>query len=137
MSGSSRKLSFVRTLYFRVLVGVVAGVLIGVFWPGVGESLRPFGDGFIKLVRMIVAPIIFLSVVVGIAGVGDLRRLGRIGLKSLLYFEVVSTIALLLGMTVAAIVQPGRSMNVDAHSLDTKVVAKYAEVRRQLRQTSC
>jgi aerobic C4-dicarboxylate transport protein len=126
VSGSSRKLSFVRTLYFRVLVGVVAGVLIGVFWPGVGESLRPFGDGFIKLVRMIVAPIIFLSVVVGIAGVGDLRRLGRIGLKSLLYFEVVSTIALLLGMTVAAIVQPGRGMNVDVHSLDTKVVAKYA-----------
>lgn len=120
------KRSFVRTLYFRVLVGVVLGVIIGVLWPGVGVSLKPFGDGFIKIVRMMIAPIVFLSVVSGIASVGDLRKLGRIGLKSLVYFEIVSTLALVLGMLVAEVIQPGRGMNVDPRTLDAKSVAQYA-----------
>jgi len=118
--------SFLRSLYFRVLVGIVAGVLVGALFPHLGQQLKPFGDGFIKLIRMIVAPIIFLSVVVGIAGVGDTRKLGRVGLKALVYFEAVTTFALLIGMAVANLVQPGRGMNVDPRTLDAKAVAQYA-----------
>jgi aerobic C4-dicarboxylate transport protein len=116
---------FVRTLYFRVLVGVVAGVVVGLVWPHFAELLKPFGDGFIKLIRMMVAPIIFLTVVVGIASVGDLRKLGRLGIKALLYFEVVTTLALGIGMVVANVVQPGRGMNVNPAALDIKSVAQY------------
>lgn len=118
--------SFLRSLYFRVLVGIVAGILVGALFPHLGQQLKPFGDGFIKLIRMIVAPIIFLSVVVGIAGVGDTRKLGRVGLKALVYFEAVTTFALLIGMAVANLVQPGRGMNVDPRTLDAKAVAQYA-----------
>jgi len=116
---------FVRTLYFRVLVGVVGGVVVGLVWPHFAELLKPFGDGFIKLIRMMVAPIIFLTVVVGIASVGDLRKLGRLGIKALLYFEVVTTLALGIGMVVANVVQPGRGMNVNPAALDIKSVAQY------------
>ena len=98
---------FFRSLYFRVLVGIVAGVLLGAFFPAFAQTLKPLGDGFIKLIRMMIAPIIFLSVVVGIAGIGDSRRLGRVGLKALLYFEVVTTLALGIGMAVADFFQPG------------------------------
>jgi len=118
--------SFLRSLYFRVLVGIVAGILVGALFPHLGQQLKPFGDAFIKLIRMIVAPIIFLSVVVGIAGVGDTRKLGRVGLKALVYFEAVTTFALLIGMAVANLVQPGRGMNVDPRTLDAKAVAQYA-----------
>lgn len=122
----TRRRSFLRSLYFRVLVGIVLGILVGAFFPRVGQQLRPLGDGFIKLIRMIVAPIIFLSVVVGIAGVGDLRKLGRVGLKALVYFEAVTTLALLLGLAVANLVQPGRGLNVDVRTLDSKAVGQYA-----------
>jgi len=122
----TRRRSFLRSLYFRVLVGIVLGILVGAFFPHVGQQLRPLGDGFIKLIRMIVAPIIFLSVVVGIAGVGDLRKLGRVGLKALAYFEAVTTLALLLGLAVANLVQPGRGLNVDVRTLDSKAVGQYA-----------
>lgn len=121
-----RRFAFLRTLYFRVLVGIVAGVLVGIFCPHFAQQLKPFGDGFVKLVRMLVAPIIFLSVVVGIASVGDTSKLGRVGIKALLYFEVVTTIALLIGLAVATLFQPGRGMNVDPASLDAKTVAQYA-----------
>jgi aerobic C4-dicarboxylate transport protein len=121
-----RRFAFLRTLYFRVLVGIVAGVLAGIFYPHLGQQLKPFGDGFVKLVRMLVAPIIFLSVVVGIASVGDTSKLGRVGIKALFYFEVVTTFALLIGLAVATVFQPGRGMNVDPASLDAKAVAQYA-----------
>jgi aerobic C4-dicarboxylate transport protein len=116
----------VRTLYFRVLAGIVLGILAGIFYPQFAQHLKPFGDGFIKLIRMLVAPVIFLSVVVGIASVGDTRKLGRVGIKALVYFESVTTLALLIGMGVATVLQPGRGMNVDPATLDAKAVAHYA-----------
>ena len=116
---------FVHTLYFRVLVGVALGIAIGLIWPKAATSFQPLGDAFIRLVRMLVAPIIFLSVVSGIASAGDLRRLGRIGLKALVYFEIVSTLALVLGIVVADVALPGGQMNIDPHTLDTKSVASY------------
>jgi aerobic C4-dicarboxylate transport protein len=121
-----KRYAFLRTLYFRVVVGIALGILAGIFYPQFAQYLKPFGDGFIKLIRMLVAPVIFLSVVVGIASVGDTRRLGRVGLKALFYFEAVTTLALLIGMGVATVLQPGRGMNVDPSSLDASAVAKYA-----------
>lgn len=126
------KRSFFRTLYFRVLAGVILGIAMGFLWPHAAQAMKPFGDGFIRLVRMMVAPIIFLSVVLGIANVGDLRKLGRIGIKALVYFEVVSTFALLLGMVVASVVQPGRGMNVDVRTLDVKGVQQYTSQTESL-----
>lgn len=121
-----KRYAFLRTLYFRVLVGIVLGILAGIFYPQFAQHLKPFGDGFIKLIRMLVAPVIFLSVVVGIASVGDTRKLGRVGVKALLYFESVTTLALLIGMGVATALQPGRGMNVNPATLDAKAVAQYA-----------
>jgi aerobic C4-dicarboxylate transport protein len=120
-----RRYAFFRTLYFRVLLGIVAGVIVGIVHPQFAQQLKPFGDGFIKLIRMMVAPIIFFSVVVGIASVGDARKLGRVAIKALFYFEVVTTLALLIGMAVATVFQPGRGMNVDPAALDSKAVAQY------------
>ena len=119
------KKPFVRTLYFRVIVGILAGVATGFFFPHFGAALKPLADGFIKLIRMLIAPIIFFTVVAGIAGVGDLRKLGRIGLKALLYFEVITTLALLVGLAVVTVVKPGVGMNVDPHTLDTKSISQY------------
>jgi len=124
--------SFLKTLYFRVIVGIVAGVLAGIFFPNFAISMKPFGDGFIKLIRMMIAPIIFLSVVVGIASIGDTRKLGRVGLKALIYFEVVTTLALAIGLGVATIFQPGRGMNVDARTLDTRSIAQYTGAGKEL-----
>src|SRR5215208_412823 len=87
-------------LYFQVLVGIVLGVLVGYLWPASGARLRPLGDAFIKLIRMMIAPIIFSTVVVGIAKMGDMRSVGRIGVRALVYFEIVSTIALLIGLAI-------------------------------------
>jgi aerobic C4-dicarboxylate transport protein len=123
---------FYKTLYARVLAGILAGVLVGFFFPVFAQSMKPFGDGFIKLIRMMIAPIIFLSVVVGIANIGDTRKLGRVGLKALLYFEVVTTLALGIGLVVATIFQPGRGMNVDPHTLDTKAISQYAGAGKEL-----
>jgi aerobic C4-dicarboxylate transport protein len=114
-------------LYLQVLMAVVAGIAIGFVFPEFGTSLKPLGDGFVKLVRMIIAPIIFCTVVHGIASMGDFRKLGRIGVKSLVYFEVVSTLALVLGLLVVNLWKPGVGFNVDPASLDPKVGAGYAE----------
>ena len=125
-------MKFYRSLYFRVIAGIVLGVLLGVFYPRAAEAMKPLGDGFIKLIRMMIAPIIFFTVVVGIAGIGDLKKLGRVGLKSLLYFEVLTTVALLIGLLVVKIVQPGAGMNVNPATLDSKAVAQYAAQGREL-----
>jgi aerobic C4-dicarboxylate transport protein len=114
-----------RTLYFRVLVGIVAGVLAGLLWPKFGVELKPLGDGFLKLIKMLVAPIVFFTVVTGISGAGDLRRLGRVGLKALGYFEIVSTFALLLGLLIAEVVHPGSGFNASAASLNAASVSQY------------
>jgi len=123
---------FYRSLYFRVILGIVLGVLLGVFYPHAAASMKPLGDGFIKLIRMMIGPVVFFSVVVGIAGIGDMRKLGRVGLKSLLYFEVVTTAALLIGLMVVTIVQPGAGMNVNPATLDAKAVAQYAAQGKEL-----
>jgi aerobic C4-dicarboxylate transport protein len=116
---------FYQTLYFRVIVGVVLGVALGVLYPSIGESMKPLGDGFIKLIRMMIAPIIFVTVVLGIAKVGDIRKLGRVGLKALLYFEVVTTLALAIGLVVVKLVQPGSGINANGAAVEDNAVRQY------------
>jgi aerobic C4-dicarboxylate transport protein len=116
---------FYKSLYFQVITAIVLGVLLGHFYPETGASLKPLGDGFIKLIKMIIAPIIFCTVVVGIAGMEDMKRVGKTGGYALLYFEIVSTIALVVGLVIVNVVQPGNGMNVDPASLDTKSIAAY------------
>ena len=117
--------AFLTSLYGQVLLATAAGVLLGHFFPDAGAAMRPFGDGFIKLVRMIVGPVIFCTVVAGIAGMRDMKAVGRTGLLTLVYFEVVTTLALAIGLTIVNIVQPGVGMNVDAATLDPRAVAQY------------
>src|SRR5229473_7278605 len=112
-----------RSLYFQVIVAIAIGVLLGYFFPETGEAMKPLGDGFIKLIKMIIAPVIFCTVVVGIAGMESMKKVGKTGGYALLYFEIVSSIALVVGLTIVNIVQPGGGMHVDPNSLDTKSVA--------------
>jgi aerobic C4-dicarboxylate transport protein len=114
-----------KSLYAQVITAIVIGVLVGHFFPQTGEALKPLGDGFIKLIKMIIAPIIFCTVVVGIAGMEDMKRVGKTGGYALLYFEIVSTIALIVGLIVVNLLQPGAGMHVDPHTLDTKGIAAY------------
>jgi len=117
--------SFYKSLHFQVLVAIVMGVVIGYFQPQWGVSLEPLGTGFVKLIKMIIAPVIFCTIVTGIAGMENLKSVGKTGGFALLYFEVVSTIALLVGLIVINVVQPGVGMNADPSLLDPKSVAKY------------
>ena len=112
-----------KSLYAQVITAIIIGVILGHFWPQLGESMKPFGDGFIKLIKMIIAPIIFCTVVVGIAGMEDMKKVGKTGGLALLYFEVVSSIALIVGLAIINIVQPGAGMNIDVNTLDAKSVA--------------
>lgn len=114
-----------KSLYFQVITAIILGVLLGHFFPQTGEAMKPLGDGFIKLIKMIIAPIIFCTVVVGIAGMEDMKKVGKTGGLALLYFEVVSSIALLVGLLIINIVKPGAGMNVDPATLDTKGIAAY------------
>jgi len=116
-----------KSLYFQVIVAIVIGVLLGHFFPDVGASMKPLGDGFIKLIKMIIAPIIFCTVVVGIAGMEDMKKVGKTGGYALLYFEIVSSIALIVGLVIVNTVQPGAGMNIDPATLDTKGVAAYTK----------
>ncbi|ACB36591.1 sodium:dicarboxylate symporter [Leptothrix cholodnii SP-6] len=125
MHTPSGPLPFYRSLYFQVITAIVIGVLLGHYWPETGTAMKPLGDGFIKLIKMIIAPIIFCTVVVGIAGMEDMKRVGKTGGLALLYFEVVSTLALLLGLLIVNLVQPGVGMHVDPATLDTKGIAAY------------
>ncbi|HEY1289104.1 MAG TPA: dicarboxylate/amino acid:cation symporter [Burkholderiales bacterium] len=115
-----------KSLYFQVVVAIVVGILLGYFYPETGSAMKPLGDGFIKLIKMIIAPIIFCTVVVGIAGMESMKTVGKTGGYALLYFEAVSTLALIVGLFMINILQPGAGMNVDPASLDTKSVAQYA-----------
>ncbi|WP_137864570.1 MULTISPECIES: dicarboxylate/amino acid:cation symporter [unclassified Sphingomonas] len=117
---------FYRHLYFQVLVAIALGVTIGHFWPSVGESFKPLGEGFIKLVKMVIAPVIFLTVVSGIAGMRELGSVGRVAAKAFGYFLFFSTLALIIGLIVANVVQPGAGMNVDPRTLDAGAVADFA-----------
>ena len=114
-----------KILYIQVLIAIALGVLIGYFYPDLGKALKPLGDGFIALIKMMIAPVIFCTVVHGISSMGDLKRVGRVGLKSLIYFETVSTVALAIGLLVGEVLQPGRGFNIDPATIDPKSVATY------------
>jgi len=121
------KKPFYKILYVQVLFAIAMGVLLGVFYPELGTKMKPLGDGFIKLIKMIIAPVIFCTVVAGIAGMQDMKKVGRVGGKALLYFEVVSTFALAIGLVVANLVKPGAGFNVDAAHLDASAIAQYTD----------
>ncbi|MGA1998239.1 MAG: cation:dicarboxylase symporter family transporter, partial [Bryobacteraceae bacterium] len=107
-------------------MGILLGVVLGVVSPATAGKMEPLGIGFIKLIRMMIGPIIFFTVVVGIASIGDMRKLGRVGVKALLYFEVVTSVALAIGLVVVNLIQPGAGMNVDASKLDARAIQSYA-----------
>jgi aerobic C4-dicarboxylate transport protein len=112
-------------LYVQVLAAIVLGVLLGHFYPSLGESMKPLGDAFIKMIKMVIAPIIFFTVVHGIASMKDMGKVGRVGLKALIYFEVVTSLALIIGLIVVNVWQPGAGMNVDLSTVDTKSIATF------------
>src|ERR1700761_2336578 len=114
-----------KVLYIQVLIAIALGVALGYFYPDAGKAMKPLGDGFIALIKMMIAPAIFCTVVHGIASIGDMRKVGRIGGKTLLYFETVSTVALLIGLLVGHFLHPGAGFNIDPAALDPKAVATY------------
>lgn len=130
-----KKKPIYQRLYFQVLLGIAIGVFLGHFYPEVGTSMKPLGDAFIRLIKMMVAPIIFCTIVVGIAKMGDMREVGRVGLKALIYFEVVSTIALIIGLIVVNIYKPGVGMNADPSTLDTGALSHLATTVKPLSTT--
>jgi aerobic C4-dicarboxylate transport protein len=121
----SRRGPWYTVLYVQVLVAIIIGILIGHFYPHAGVALKPFGDAFVSLIRMMIAPVIFCIVVQGIASMGDLKKVGRVGVKALVYFEVVSTLALITGLLVALIIHPGTGLNINVATLDPKAVSTY------------
>ncbi|WP_165446214.1 dicarboxylate/amino acid:cation symporter [[Erwinia] mediterraneensis] len=125
------KISLFKSLYLQVLLAIGIGVLLGHFYPELGTQMKPLGDGFVKLIKMIIAPVIFCTVVTGIAGMESMKAVGRTGAVALLYFEIVSTIALIIGLVVVNVVQPGAGMNVDPATLDARAVAVYAQQAEQ------
>lgn len=124
-SPTAQRKPLYQSLYVQVLIAVIAGVCLGHFYPQLGADMKPLGDGFIKLIKMIIAPIIFCTVVVGIAGMEDMKKVGKTGGLALLYFEVVSTLALVIGLVVVNVLQPGSGMHVDPSTLDTKSISAY------------
>jgi aerobic C4-dicarboxylate transport protein len=114
-----------KVLYIQVLIAVAIGIALGYFYPDLGKAMKPLGDGFIKLVKMVIAPIIFLTVVHGIASMSDMKKVGRVGVKALVYFEVMTTVALVIGLVIVNLLQPGAGMNVDPSKLDAGSIAKY------------
>ncbi len=115
-----------RHLYVQVVIAILLGVIVGYFWPATGEALKPLGDGFIKLIKMIIAPVIFLTIVTGIAGMRDLKRVGRVALKAFTYFLFFSTLALIIGLIVANVVRPGEGLNIDPATLDSSRISDYS-----------
>ena len=119
-------------LWLQVLVAAVLGVVVGVVWPHAAGATQPLADGFVKLIRMLLAPVIFLTVVVGIARMGDLSEVGRVGIKAIVYFEVLSTISLIMGGFVADIFHPGSGMHIDPHTLDASAIASYTHAAEKM-----
>lgn len=126
------KQPFYRAMYFQVLLGIIVGVLVGHFWPDFAADLKPLGDAFIKLIKMIIGPVVFCTVVTGIAGMRDLKKVGRVGGKALLYFEIISTVSLLIGLIGGHLFNPGGGFNVDVNTLDAKAVTGFAEKAQHL-----
>ncbi|MBP7002823.1 C4-dicarboxylate transporter DctA [Amaricoccus sp.] len=124
--------AFTKSLFGQVMIALVLGIVVGVFWPGFAAAMKPFGDGFIKLIKMVIAPLVFGVVVHGIASAGDLKKVGRVGVKSIVYFEVVTTIALILGIVVAYAFGPGHGMNVDTSALDSSALSSYVERTKEM-----
>src|ERR1700681_2054087 len=124
---------FFKSLFGQVVTALVAGILLGVFYPKFGESLKPLGDAFIKLIKVLIAPIVFCVVVHGIAGAGDLKKVGRVGVKALIYFEVMTTVALVVGLLLAYLFGPGHGMNIDPSTLDAKALGNYSGRANELK----
>lgn len=116
-----------HSLYFQVICAIILGIALGYFYPSLGAQMKPLGDAFIKLIKMLIAPIIFFTVVHGIASMSDMKKVGRVGLKALIYFEVMTTIALVIGLVVVNLWRPGAGMNIDPATLDTKSIATYTD----------
>ncbi|WP_288582671.1 C4-dicarboxylate transporter DctA [uncultured Methylobacterium sp.] len=127
---------FLRSLFGQVVIALILGVVVGVVWPGVAVALKPLGDGFIKLIKMAIAPLVFGVVVHGIVGAGDLRKVGRVGLKALVYFEAVTTLALVLGLALAYLARPGEGMGIDPATLDARQIAGYTANVGQVTNTT-
>src|SRR4051812_18694048 len=125
------EMRLLRQLWFQVLLGMALGVLLGHFAPGAGAAMKPLGDAFIALIRMLIGPVIFCTVVHGIARMNDMARVGRVALKAIVYFEVVTTIALVFALVGVNLIKPGAGMNIDAHALDAKAVAGYVATAHQ------
>ncbi len=124
-------MKWLQSLYIQVLIGIVLGISLGYLWPEHGAALKPLGDAFVKAVKMLIAPIIFCTVVTGIASMGDLKKIGRVGAKALLYFEVVTTLALIIGLIVAREFQPGHGIHANAATLDASSVSQYTNAAKQ------
>ncbi len=125
-----------RSLFGRVVIALIVGVALGIWFPQLGESLRPLGDGFLKLIKMVIGPIVFCVVVSGMASAGDLRKVGRVGVKAILYFEIITTFALVIGAVLAWVTRPGAGMNIDIRSLDAGSMAAYTEHAKSLKDTA-
>src|ERR1700736_3263781 len=124
--------SALKKLYVQVLIAIALGILLGAVWPSLGADMKPLSDGFIMLIRAVVPPIIFATIAVGIAKMGDMRRVGTVGVRAIIYFEVVSTLALLIGLAVGNMVEPGAGLHIDPASLDEKAVAGYVTSAKSL-----
>ena len=129
-------LKFFNSLFGRVVIALVAGIVIGALFPHFAQSLRPLGDGFLKLIKMVIGPIVFCVVVSGMAHAGDLKKVGRVGLKAVVYFEIMTTIALVIGAVLAYVTRPGVGMNIDLHTLDAGSLASYTEHAKSLKDTA-
>ncbi|MEJ8675126.1 dicarboxylate/amino acid:cation symporter [Chromobacterium amazonense] len=126
------KTPFFSRLYVQVLIAIALGVTLGAVAPDLGAKMKPLGDAFIKLIKMMIAPIIFATVVVGIAKMGDMKEVGRVGVKALFYFEAVTTLALVIGLIVVNLLQPGAGLNIDPHTLHAKDIAKYTAGAKEM-----
>src|SRR5580698_6907870 len=127
---------FFNSLFGRVVIALVVGIVLGALFPQFAQALRPLGDGFLKLIKMIIGPIVFCVVVGGMARAGDLKKVGRVGLKAVAYFEVMTTIALVIGAVLAYVTKPGVGMNIDLHTLDAASLDTYTGQVKNLKDTS-
>src|SRR5690606_22462000 len=122
-----KQIKWYRILYIQVIIAISIGIFLGHFYPSIGESMKPLGDGFIKLVKMIIAPVIFLTVTTGIAAMTDLQKVGRVVGKAMIYFLTFSTLALIIGLIVSNVVQPGSHMHIDPATLNSSSIQSYVQ----------